>query len=65
LLDFNKILIFSTDFKKLLNTKFQANPSSGSRVVQCGRTNGRPDMAMLTVAFRNSADAPKNRDIDF
>ena len=33
--------------------KFHANPSSGSRVVTCGRT----DMTKLIVALRNFANA--------
>jgi hypothetical protein len=28
-------------FEKCTNTKFNANPSSGSRVVPCGRTDGQ------------------------
>jgi hypothetical protein len=36
--------------------KFNQNPSSGSRVVQCGQT----EMTKLVVAFRNFANAPKN-----
>jgi len=39
LYDFNKV--FSTDFRmKPSNIKFRENPSSGSRVVPCGRTDG-------------------------
>jgi hypothetical protein len=30
-------------FQKRLNIKFHQNPSSGSRVVPCGRTDGRKD----------------------
>jgi hypothetical protein len=37
--------------------KFVKNPSSGSRVSPCGRR----DMTQLTVAFRNFANAPKNK----
>jgi len=36
-------------FKKYLNTKFNKNPSSGSRVVACRQT----DMTKLIVALRN------------
>ena len=39
LLDFNNTLIFLTDFEKYSNTKFQENPSSGSRDVPCGQTD--------------------------
>jgi len=39
------------------------NPSSGSRVVPCGRTgrqtDRQTDMMKLIVAFRNFAKAPK------
>jgi hypothetical protein len=44
-------------FEKYLNIEFHENPS---RVVPWGQTNGRTDMANLTVAFRNFANAPKN-----
>jgi hypothetical protein len=43
-------------FEKSSNIKFHENPSSGSRVVPCERT----DMTKLIVAFRNFANAPKN-----
>ena len=40
------------------------NPSSGSRVVPCGRTeeqtDRRQDMTRLIVAFRNFAEAATN-----
>jgi hypothetical protein len=42
-------------FEKSSNTKFHQNPSTGSRVVQCGRT----DMTKLIAVFHNSANAPK------
>jgi hypothetical protein len=32
----------------------------GGRVVPCGRTDGRTDMIMQIVIFRNFAKAPKN-----
>ena len=54
LTDFYKTWIFRQIFRKLL--KFRQNPSSGSRVVPCGRT----DTTKLTVAFRNFSNAPKN-----
>jgi hypothetical protein len=43
--DFDKIVIFSTDFrgKKSLNIKFHQNPSSESRVIPCGRTHGHDE----------------------
>ena len=43
---------------KSSNIKLNQNPSSGSRVVPCGRT----DMTELLVAFRNVANAPKTVD---
>jgi len=46
--------------KKYSYIKFHINPSSGSRVVPCGEKDGRTDMTKLIVAFRNSANAPKN-----
>jgi hypothetical protein len=45
--------------------KFPENPSIGSRVVPCGRTDGRTDMTKLIVAFRNFANAPKNQNTHF
>ena len=47
-------------FEKYLNVKLHENPSSGSRVVPCGRTKGQTDIMKLTVAFRNFASMPKN-----
>jgi hypothetical protein len=43
-------------FENFTNIKFHGNPTSGSRVVPCGRT----DMTKLIVAFRNFANAPNN-----
>ena len=52
-------------FEKFSNIKFHENPSSGSRVVPCGQTDGqtarqtgRHDEA--NSGFRNFATAPKN-----
>jgi hypothetical protein len=45
-------------FEKYSNIKLNENPSSGSRSVAC---DGRTDMTKLNVAFRNIANAPKNR----
>ena len=42
-------------FEKYTNIKFHETPSSGSRVVPCGRTDGQKDMTKLIVAFRNFA----------
>ena len=46
-------------FEKYSNTKFHENPFRGSRVVSCGQTDGH-DMKKPTVAFRYSANSPKN-----
>jgi hypothetical protein len=54
--DSNETWIFSTYFQKILNVKLHENPSSGSWVVPCGRT----EMTKLVAAFRNFANAPKN-----
>ena len=48
-------------FEKSSTLKFNKNPSSGSRAVSCGQTEGgRIDRTKLTAAFRNVANAPKN-----
>ena len=48
-------------FEIYLNIKFRENTSSGSSVIPYGRTDGRTDMTRLIVAFRNFANAPKNK----
>jgi hypothetical protein len=48
-------------FEKCSNIKFRENASCGSRVVPCGQTEGQTDKMKLIVAFRNSANATKNR----
>jgi hypothetical protein len=48
-------------FEKYSNIKFHENPSNGSRVVQCGQTDGQTGIMKLIVAFRNFANAPKNK----
>jgi len=50
-------------FEKYSNIKFHEDPSSGSRIVPMltsGRKEGRTDMTKTIVAFRKSANAPKN-----
>jgi hypothetical protein len=42
------------------NIKFHEDPSIGSQVVLCGRTDGRTDMMELIVASRSFAKAPRN-----
>jgi hypothetical protein len=44
-------------FEKYSNIKFYENPSSGSRVVSCGRMDGQTDMTKLIVTFGNFANA--------
>ena len=61
--DFNETGIFSTDFEKRSKIKFHEILSSGSRVVQWGRTDGlaygQTEMTKIIVVFRNFAKAPK------
>jgi hypothetical protein len=51
-------------FEKYSNMKFHENPFRWSRVVQCGRTDGRTDrqtdLTKLTISFSNFAKAPNN-----
>ena len=55
--DFNETRIFSTDFpKNSTNIKFHENPSSGSQVVPCGRT----DMTKPVVGCRKFCERAKN-----
>jgi hypothetical protein len=56
--DFNENLILATNFRKY--SKFHEDPSSASRVVACGLTDGPTDRTELVVALRNFPSAPKN-----
>jgi len=51
-------------FKRYSNIKFRENPSSGSRVVQCGQTDEQTDawtdMTKLIFAFPSFANSPNN-----
>jgi len=49
-------------FEKYPNIKFDEDLSSRSRVIPCGRTDGRTDMTKLIVALRNFSNAPKNKE---
>jgi len=46
-------------FEKCSDIKFNENPSSGSRVVQCGQEDGQTVMTKRIVAFHNFANAAK------
>jgi len=46
-------------FEKSSNIVFHKNPSGGSRVVACGRTDRQTDVTKLNVALRNLAKACK------
>jgi hypothetical protein len=62
--DFNKILIFSTDVRKIL--KYQISSKSVQSGLHARRQADevrQADMTMLVVAFRNSANPPKNVNI--
>ena len=61
--DFNKTLIFLTDFPKVL--KYQISWKSVQWEPNCsmrnnGRTDRCTDMTKLIIAFRNNANLPKN-----
>jgi hypothetical protein len=46
-------------FVRSLNIKFRQNPSSRSRVISYGRTDGQTDMMKLTAAIRKVSNASK------
>jgi hypothetical protein len=54
-----KIGLSQQIFEQYSDTKFNLNPSSGSRVIPYVQMGGRTDMTKLIVAFRNFANAPK------
>jgi hypothetical protein len=60
--DLMKREFFKRFFEKYSNGQFHQNPSSGSRVVPCGRTDGRTYMTELIIAFCNFTNHPKNND---
>ena len=44
--------------------KFHENPSSRSRGVPCGETDGQTDMTKPIVAFHNVTKASKNKPVE-
>ena len=46
-------------FEKYPYIKLHENPSIGSRLVPCGRTDGQTDMTKITFAFSNFTKQPK------
>ena len=55
--DFSELALYRQSFEKYSNVKFHENPSSGSRVVPCGQTDGHDEANSL---FHNCANASKN-----
>jgi len=47
-------------FEKSSDIKFHENPSSGSRVVPCGRTGKRSDTTKQIIVSHNIANASRN-----
>ena len=60
-----KLEISRQIFEKFSNIQFNENPSSGSRAVPSGQTDGKIDLTKLIVAFRNVSNAPKNIQLCF
>jgi len=59
--DFNESSIFLADIsKKCPNIKFHENPSSESRVVPCGQTDGQIRRDTDNNRSSKFANAPKN-----
>jgi len=54
-----KVEFYQQIFDKYSSIMFHKNPSSVSRVVLCGLTDGQKDMTKLTVAYRDFMKAPK------
>jgi len=62
-----KIDFSQLNFEKYLNIKLYENPSSGSRAVPGGQTDGRTDgetdmttLIAVIAAFRNFSNSPQN-----
>jgi len=60
-IDINETGIWKIDFPRnnQKDIKFRENPSSGSRVVQCGQTDGQRDVTKSLVTSRNFSITPK------
>jgi hypothetical protein len=56
-----KLYFFQQKLEKILKHQNNENQSIGSRFISCGQTDGWMGMTKLIVAFRNFANAPKNR----
>jgi hypothetical protein len=54
-----KLEFFRQNFENYSNMKFHENPTSETRVIQCGQMDGQTEMTKLIVALRISANAPK------
>ena len=54
-----KFVFYRQIFEKFSTIKFHEFPSSASRVVPCGRTDGQTDMAKLIITFRSFSEASK------
>jgi len=51
--------LFRQVFEKYSDIKCNVNPSSGSGIVSCRKTDGHADLTNLIVAYHNFANAPK------
>ena len=58
---FNETWTFRQIFRTKWDIKFHENPSSGNRVVSCGRTDGQKDMTKLIVIFVILRKTTKNQ----
>jgi hypothetical protein len=59
-----KLEISGQIFEKYPNINFNENPSSESRVVPCGQTDGRTyEYDEANDRFRNFANAPNNSEL--
>jgi hypothetical protein len=56
-----KLEISRIDFRKISNTKFHENPSSGSRVVPCEQMDRQTDMTKLIFVLRHFEKNTENR----